>query len=236
MLNRKIGNRDPRRDAAPLRFTIRDLRFTEPMSEPEIAHRCLACGASTSERAISCPECGQELGQNSVRKDMSPSDDGDVVPAGELYSLESSDSQITAPSVTPPPDDMGRQPSGSFSQQSSKIRNEGSVSAAVDKLSASDEAESILASQSEATRERVRSYGSPPRHTVAQGARDKIHRASVAARELEDDMLHKVEKIRKISTVVIDEAAYDPSLRFLLVAAALFALFLLIVLLNNLIR
>ena len=37
------------------------------------------------------------------------------------------------------------------------------------------------------------------------------------------------------STVVFDEAAYDPSLRFLLVAAALFALFLVIVVLNNLI-
>jgi hypothetical protein len=203
------------------------------MSDPEIVHRCLACGASTSERAISCPECGQELGQNSVGKDIGPSAAGDVVPVGELY-LEKSDSQITDPPVTPPQDDMDRQPSGSFSQQSAEIGTEGSVS--VDELSASDEAESIFASPSEAARERIRSYGSPPRHTVAPGARDKIHRASVAARELEDDMLHKVEKIRKMSTVVIDEAAYDPSLRFLLVAAALFALFLLIVLLNNLIR
>lgn len=236
MLNLKIVNRDARRDAAPLRFTIRDLRFTEPMSDPEIAHRCLACGASTSERAISCPECGQELGQNSVGKDIGTSNDGDEVSAGELYDLEESDSQIADPPVTPPLDDMYQQPSGSGSPRSTEKVNEGGVSAPVDKLSASDEAESTFSSQSEARRERVRSYGSPPRHTVAQGARDKIHRASVAARELEDDMLHKVEKIRKMSTVVIDEAAYDPSLRFLLVAAALFALFLLIVLLNNLIR
>ncbi len=31
------------------------------MSEPEIARRCLACGASTLEHTSVCPECGQEL-------------------------------------------------------------------------------------------------------------------------------------------------------------------------------
>ena len=35
--------------------------------------------------------------------------------------------------------------------------------------------------------------------------------------------------------VVLDEAGYDPSLRFVLVAAILFVLFLIIVLLNKLI-
>jgi hypothetical protein len=41
--------------------------------------------------------------------------------------------------------------------------------------------------------------------------------------------------VRHISGVVWDEAGDDPGLRFVLVAAALFALFLLIVLLNKLI-
>ena len=74
------------------------------------------------------------------------------------------------------------------------------------------------------------------RHTAVQGARDRVHRATAAARDVfEDDVLHRVEKLRKISSVVLDEAAYDPSLRFVLVAAALFVLFLLILLLSKLI-
>jgi len=43
----------------------------------------------------------------------------------------------------------------------------------------------------------------------------------------------KVEKLRRVSSVVIDQAAYDPSLRFLLVAAALFVLFLILLILSK---
>lgn len=63
--------------------------------------------------------------------------------------------------------------------------------------------------------------------------RNKIQRATTLARDVEGDMLHRVQKVRQISSVVLDEAGYDPSLRFLLVAAALFLLFLLILLLNK---
>jgi len=44
-----------------------------------------------------------------------------------------------------------------------------------------------------------------------------------------------VEKLRKVSSVVIDQAAYDPSLRFVLVAAVLFLIFLVILVLNELV-
>jgi hypothetical protein len=43
----------------------------------------------------------------------------------------------------------------------------------------------------------------------------------------------RVEKIRKVSSVVIDQAAYDPSLRFVLVAAAFFLLFLFLLLMSR---
>lgn len=43
----------------------------------------------------------------------------------------------------------------------------------------------------------------------------------------------RVEKLRKVSSVVLDQAAYDPSLRFLLVAAALFLLFLVLLMLSK---
>lgn len=80
----------------------------------------------------------------------------------------------------------------------------------------------------------------PPKQTFANKApvgkvRDKIQRATTLARDVEGDVKHRVQKVRQMSSVVLDEAGYDPSLRFVLVAAALFLLFLLVLLLNKLI-
>jgi hypothetical protein len=52
----------------------------------------------------------------------------------------------------------------------------------------------------------------------------------VSARE---SVMERVDKIRKVSSVVIDQAAYDPSLRFILVAAALFFLFLVLLIMSK---
>ena len=48
-----------------------------------------------------------------------------------------------------------------------------------------------------------------------------------------ENVRDRVEKIRHVSSVVIDQAAYDPSLRFLLVAIVLFVLFLVLVILSK---
>jgi hypothetical protein len=45
--------------------------------------------------------------------------------------------------------------------------------------------------------------------------------------------MSRVEKLRKASSVVIDQAAYDPSLRFLLVAGVLFLLFLILLVMSK---
>ncbi len=45
----------------------------------------------------------------------------------------------------------------------------------------------------------------------------------------------RVEHIRKVSSVMIDQAAYDPSLRFLLVAAAFFILFIVLLIASKVI-
>ena len=45
----------------------------------------------------------------------------------------------------------------------------------------------------------------------------------------------RVEKIRHVSSVVIDQAAYDPSVRFILVAAGLFVLFLVLLIVSKVI-
>lgn len=62
---------------------------------------------------------------------------------------------------------------------------------------------------------------------AANGTRPKRHRVRTAAREaVEENLLPRVEKLRQASNVVLDEAAYDPSLRFILIAMALFIIFL----------
>ena len=48
-----------------------------------------------------------------------------------------------------------------------------------------------------------------------------------------ENVRERVEKIRHVSSVVIDQAAYDPSLRFLLVAAVLFLLFIVLVIVSK---
>lgn|SRR5574338_83272 len=50
-----------------------------------------------------------------------------------------------------------------------------------------------------------------------------------------DGVKGRVEKLRHVSSVMIDQAAYDPSLRFLLVAAAFFILFLVLLILSKVI-
>jgi len=52
---------------------------------------------------------------------------------------------------------------------------------------------------------------------------------------IEHNLMDRMDRIRKVSSVVIDQAAYDPSLRFLLVAAVLFILFVVLMVLSKVI-
>ena len=57
----------------------------------------------------------------------------------------------------------------------------------------------------------------------------------VVHRPADHSVQARVEHIRKVSSVMIDQAAYDPSLRFLLVAAAFFILFLVLLIASKVI-
>src|SRR5689334_13192523 len=50
-----------------------------------------------------------------------------------------------------------------------------------------------------------------------------------------DNVRDRVEKIKHVSSVVIDQAGYDPSLRFILVAAVIFVLFLILLIVSKVI-
>ena len=64
-------------------------------------------------------------------------------------------------------------------------------------------------------------------------AREGLHRASTATRGALADNVKRVDKIRHVSSVVLGEATYDPSLRFVLVALAIFVVFLVLLLLSK---
>jgi len=60
-------------------------------------------------------------------------------------------------------------------------------------------------------------------------------KSQVVHKPAEHGVRSRVEHIRKVSSVVIDQAAYDPSLRFLLVAAAFFLLFIVLLIMSKVI-
>jgi len=70
-----------------------------------------------------------------------------------------------------------------------------------------------------------------------QGARERtrgtLQRASSMARGAVKDNVKRVEKIHHVSTVLLEEATYDPSLRFVLVAVALFVVFVILLILTK---
>ena len=64
-------------------------------------------------------------------------------------------------------------------------------------------------------------------------AREGLHRASTATREAFADNVKRVDKIRHVSSAVLEEASYDPSLRFVLVALVIFVVFVVLLLLSK---
>ena len=62
-----------------------------------------------------------------------------------------------------------------------------------------------------------------------------LHTVPVVHKPEDHSVRSRVKQIRKVSSVMIDQAAYDPSLRFLLVAAGLFIMFIVLLILSKVI-
>jgi predicted nucleic acid-binding Zn-ribbon protein len=77
----------------------------------------------------------------------------------------------------------------------------------------------------------------PAVHRRGEKTRERLHRASEVARGVTRGVIEepakRVEKIRQASTVVIEEASYDPSLRFVIVALGLFIVFIILLVLSK---
>jgi hypothetical protein len=168
--------------------------------EPEISRRCPACGAAVRLRSTFCANCGRPT-NNETAVDTS------AVPEAPATQEDESASVVNLPDTASPP-----------------------TLAVADEpdFESLDEKERLADDETNKGGARVVTFieqGAPG------GARTKRQRVRTAAREaVEENLLPRVEKLRQASNVVLDEAAYDPSLRFILIALALFVVFLLILL------
>jgi endogenous inhibitor of DNA gyrase (YacG/DUF329 family) len=180
------------------------------MPEPEIARRCPSCGASIRDLARFCPQCGKQV----PARDSSQTQPLVASPAKEKppeTTAPAGDSQVEAEK------EHGGDSETLSSKESDKKTQQASSKVAVVKPPASE------------------IPTSPRGQTALAAVEAQIQRAGTLARDVEGDVIHRVQQVREISSIVLDEAGYDPGLRFVLVAVVLFLLFLVIVLLNKLI-
>ena len=74
---------------------------------------------------------------------------------------------------------------------------------------------------------------SDERASARERTRETLQRASQRTRGAIEDNVKRVEKIHHASSVMLEEATYDPSLRFVLVALGLFLLFIVLLVLSK---
>jgi predicted RNA-binding Zn-ribbon protein involved in translation (DUF1610 family) len=186
--------------------------FRNRIMMPEISHRCSSCGASIRERdALFCPECGQVLTKKTeatrpVTTSVSLSDDAQDARLGRYKeTIEKSAADQSA--LASPPPDKDDNSAGNKIAASSDIKPDTVTSEAAQ----------------------------PIVYTAAkhEKARERLHRASSVARGVIGDEVKRVERIRHVSSAMIEGATYDPSLRFVLVALGIFIVFVILLVLSK---
>ncbi len=195
------------------------------MSDPEIARRCHQCGASVRAVATFCPQCGRPMEQRKAEADHSAT--VPLISQGST-SVELAETVAIDPYVTQPLNREGR------NDQNKKPKSDASSNLA-DDVSEPQKNSATTAAEPEPTvapKDRKATSPVQPQVTVA---RDDGRAATLATRPSYgtpvsggQQPMGRAEKLRKASNVVIDQAGYDPSFRFLIIAGVLFLLFLIL--------
>lgn len=169
--------------------------------EPEIAHRCEACGAAVRGAANVCPQCGQSLSADGHDDAAAPQA---VVMTTQSARVEEAE-RVAASlggGLAPRTNDESRETSIAsrpISTQPATARLANDVTTA-----------------------------SQPEQKVDEPAGSVRGRAAAVGASVGDNLRPRVERLRERSGNVLDEAADDPGLRFVLVAVALFVVALLL--------
>lgn len=193
--------------AANLQSEIINLHSS--MSQPEIYRRCTGCGASFREGALFCPQCGSGTTPHGF--------------TGEESGQEFSNTQVEDQELV-----------GASSQANDQ-------SHAVDESSGTPQ-------ESQPNFDQTMPLASPPPTSPAAVAHQALAakasevkqtrtqtgtQAGRPAPRSERRAIPGVDKLRKGTSIVIDEAAVDPSLRFVLIAGLLFLLFVVLLVLSK---
>ena len=85
------------------------------------------------------------------------------------------------------------------------------------------------------TTPKIETITSAPEERISarERTRETLHRASQMTRGAIEDNVKRVEKIHHVSSVMLEEAHYDPSLRFVLVALGLFLVLVILLILSK---
>ena len=210
-----------------LSLVTRHLSLVTVLMEPEIARRCKVCGAAVRNHAEFCPQCGASI--NTEASDPISTVDASKVQLNQT--MEAVESQSPMPAVTP----SDAAPVTDLAATSEAVAvSDDSVVAPVEEVvptspvMITDE----RADRDEAVVESV--VAASATTTTTTTASTRRHRVKVAALDaVEGKIAPRVEKLRHASTIVLDEAADDPGLRFVLIAALLVILSLILVLLSQ---
>jgi len=191
------------------------------MFEPEIDRRCMSCGASVRKQAAFCPQCGQMLDQPNEEPDESDQTEAEVIEA-----------QATHLSTDDGDHDNQEQVNHSSTIQEAVAATEPLI---VQRPEGDGTEPSVTADEASGYKTQpLFANRTLANASVASLAESKLKRSSTdAATKSDQRVLTRVDRIRKVSSVMIDQAAYDPSLRFLLVAGALFVLFVILMILSK---
>lgn len=184
------------------------------MADPEIARRCRFCGASIRVRGFFCPQCGRQTSEEASDSDS------------EERSTETEE-------VALPPDtvsvDLDRLPTADISINRTASANAETVPlyplpGMPEAVSKPDHIEANAPTPP------------PPFKSPSEASLPVAGSRTRSVSQVPADVKRGLGKVREISTVMLDEAAYDPSARFVLVAAVLFILFLIILILSEMMR
>lgn len=196
--------------------------------EPEIARRCSSCGASVRGTARFCPQCGQTMAgavgltaPAQMNRQPALVEEAERVASSISGRLAARDADVDA-------DDAGASVPQSEPVTPERAGNEASSQIKLPHHEATTQtqpADTVTTTESEATNSgEARAEG----EASAAGTGRVRQRAAAVGAGLGESVRPRVGKLRERSVVVLDEAAEDPGLRFVLVAAALFVVALLL--------
>jgi hypothetical protein len=223
------------------------------MFEPEIDRRCLSCGASVRQQAAFCPQCGQMLEKRedpqAVTAEPEETDQTEEVDQVERVDQGDESDQTEAEFIEPTPSpeltsDDGNEDNRPASSEPTHIQAAPSTEPPIVRYREDNDGTvttTVAESGNVTVHDDPNSYKTRPltastlsNAAVADLPDSNFRRpGEVAPVRKEHQVLARVDKIRKVSSVVIDQAAYDPSLRFLLVAGILFVIFVILMILSK---